>query len=803
MGVVYLAEREDLGSLVAIKILRDAWLSPARLARFESEQRTLANLNHPSIARLLDADCLANGTPWFVMEYVEGAPLTDHCRLRECSIDERLRLLRSVCEAVQYAHSQAILHRDLKPPNILVKKDGAIKLLDFGIAKQLERPDDSVSPTLTALRLMTPAYAAPEQMQNGRVGTRANVYSLGVILYELLAGRLPFDLSKKTPAEAELAIVHGGAEKPSAAAAQHGTLRASKTAWSDLDVLCLTAMHKDPERRYRSVEALIRDIGHYLKGEPLEARPDSLRYRVEKFIGRNRRTLVAAAIVFAVVAVQAAVFTIRLARARDAALAEAARTKRIQRFMLNLFEGSHREAGPAENLRVIALLDRGAQEARTLNQDPRVQAELYQTLGGVYEKLSKFDQADSLLRFALDEQRSISGRDSVETAEDLMALGLLRADQGKYKEAEKLVRDAIRIDSASLPRGAPALAKVTGSLGQVLENAGSYEQAITVLDQAVRLQSESVGQQPELARSLTSLAEAQFFLGRYAVAEPLNQRALVIDRQIYGERHPFVADDLIDLGNIQNQLGHYAEAERHFRQALDIAGSWYGEDNLETASDMITLAQTLTYEKRYDEAERLLRPALAIQEKVYGKVNSHVAFALNSLGSVALLRGDLKEAEADGIHVEDIYRSVYGDKNYTVAIATANLADVYLRSKKYTRAEQLFRDAVRRFTEALSGNDLNTGIARVKLGRALLRERRYQEAEAEILAGSKILSKQTSPSVSWVQAARKDLALVYEALGEPEKAKEVRAELAAVGNRLVRRSVSLLSAIHLRGGHPG
>jgi len=782
MGVVYLAEREDLGSLVAIKILRDAWLSPARLARFESEQRTLANLNHPCIARLFDADCLTNGTPWFVMEYVEGVPLTDYCRERECSIEERLQLFRSVCEAVQYAHSQAIIHRDLKPSNILVKKGGTVKLLDFGIAKQLESLDEAADPTRTALRLMTPAYAAPEQIQGGRAATCSDVYSLGVILYELLAGRLPFDLSKRTPAEAELAVVHGEPEKPSAVAVKHhGILRAGKAAWSDLDVLCLTAMHKDPERRYRSVEALIRDIDHYLKGEPLEAQPDTLPYRIGKFVRRNRKAVAAATIVFTVIAAQAAVFTVRLARARNAALAEAARTQRIQRFMLNLFEGGHQEAGPAENLRVIELLDRGVQETRTLNQDPRVQAELYQTLGGIYEKLGKFDQADSLLRSALDQERSISGPDSAEAAENLVALGFLRADQGNYKEAEKLIREALAIDTAHLPHDAPALAKATGALGQVFESAGSYDQAIKILDQAVRLQSGPKGERPELARSLTSLAEAHFFLGRYGVAEPLNQRALAIDRQIYGERHPFVADDLIDLGNIQHQMGHYADAEKYFRQALDIVGSWYGKDNPETASDMITLAQTLAFENHYDEAEKLLQQALAIQENVYGKVHAHVAFALNTLGMVAIKRGDLEGAESDFSRVADIYRSVYGDKNSTVALAIANLGGVYLEQKEYAHAESLYRDAVRRFTEALSADDMNTGIARVKLGRTLLRERRYGEAETEILAGAEILSKQTSPSVSWVQAARKDLALVYEALGEQEKAEGVRRELAAPG----------------------
>src|SRR6202046_1887030 len=294
MGVVYLAEREDLGSQVAIKILRDAWLSPARRARFAAEQRTLAQLNHPSIARLYDADTSPDGTPFFVMEYVEGIPLTDFCQQHNCSVAERLRLFRDVCEAVLYAHQHAVIHRDLKPSNILVKDDATVRLLDFGIAKQLEslgEPGHALpNPTMTGLRFMTPAYAAPEQIRGEQVGIQADVYSLGVVLYELLAGRLPFDLSNRTPAQAEKVLTEQETEKPSTAA-EHAPdsiaknlppALASKRAWADLDVLCLTAMHKDVRQRYQSVEALIRDVDHYLRGEPLEARPDTLRYTVGK-----------------------------------------------------------------------------------------------------------------------------------------------------------------------------------------------------------------------------------------------------------------------------------------------------------------------------------------------------------------------------------------------------------------------------------------------------------------------------------------------------------------------------------------
>ncbi len=285
MGVVYLAEREDLGNLVAIKVLRDAWMSPARRERFAVEQRTLAQLNHPLIARLYDADTLDDGTPWFVMEYVDGVPLTQFCATRNSPIPERLQLFRSVCEAVDHAHGHAILHRDLKPSNILVKPDGSVRLLDFGIAKQMEPDGDSAEHTRTALRLMTPAYAAPEQIRGEPASMQSDVYSLGVVLYELLTGRVPFDPAGKSSGDFEALILHREPEKPSAAAP--GTLQAGKGAWADLDVLCASAMHKDIARRYRSVEALIRDLDHFFKGEPLESRRDTVTYRTRKFIRRT------------------------------------------------------------------------------------------------------------------------------------------------------------------------------------------------------------------------------------------------------------------------------------------------------------------------------------------------------------------------------------------------------------------------------------------------------------------------------------------------------------------------------------
>jgi len=787
MGMVYLAEREDLGSQIAIKVLRDAWLSPARRERFASEQRTLAQLNHPSIARLYDADTSPDGTPFFVMEYVEGIPLTDFCKTHDCSVPERLRLFHAVCEAVLYAHQQAVIHRDLKPSNILVKDDGAVRLLDFGISKQLESLGESVDQTMTGLRLMTPAYAAPEQIRGEQVGIQTDVYSLGVVLYELLAGCLPFDLSNRTPAQAEKFLTEQEAEKPStiakkrAASAEgnRNAVLASKSVWADLDVLCLTAMHKDAPRRYQSVEALIRDIDHYLKGEPLEARADTLGYRLRKFAVRNRRAVAAAGIVTALVLAMVIFFTVRLAIARNAALAEAARTQRIQKFMTNLFQAGDAAAGPADNLRAVTLLDRGAQEVQSLSADPAVQADLYETLGTLYQKLGKFDQAESLLRSALENRKSLYGSDSPEAAESFVALGQLRADQAHLEEAEQLIRQGMEIEKRHMPPTHPAVARSMVAFGKVLAQRGSYDAAIQTLGEAVRIDSVPGGTPSDLAASLSALAGAQYSAGHYEISDALYRRVLEMDRQLHGARHPLVAGDLGELGSIQQDLGYYSEAERFEQEALDITQSYYGKEHPRTANNLTMLGRALLYQHKFDEAQAELQQALSIQEKIFGPIHPEVADTLNELGNVASMRDHYDEAGTRFQRVADIYRSVYGDHHYLVAIALSNVAYNYLNEKEYARAEQLFRDVVRRFTETLSAGNVNTGIARIKLGRSILRQNRFKDAQEETMAGYQVVAKQADPAISFLQAARKDLVAEYDGLNQPQMAAKFRAELAA------------------------
>jgi serine/threonine-protein kinase len=761
MGVVYLGERKDVGQLVAIKVLRDVWVSPAGRVRFAGEQRALARLNHPAIAKLHDADALPDGTPWFAMEYVEGVSLTRYCREKSVDLRERLRLFRDVCDAVLHAHQHLVIHRDLKPSNILVSPSGAVKLLDFGIAKQLETLDVPADRTSTLLRLMTPNYAAPEQLAYGDVGIPSDIYSLGVILYELLTDRLPFDFSAMSPLEAQAAAAQREPAKPSLAAREtrQATLT-GKAAWDDLDVLCLTAMHKDPQRRYRSVEALLRDVAHFDHGEPLEARPDSLRYRTGKFVRRNARRLAATAAILAAAAGLTGFYTVRLNRANAEAREEATRTARIQQFMLNLFDAGETDAAPANDLRVITLVDRGVQEARGLDGEPAIQAALYQTLGSLYQRLGNYDRADSLLQSALDERRRLSGSEDRDSLDSLVALGLLRIDQAKLDDAEHLATQALDTAHRTLPASDRLVARATAALGKVLEERGNYDRAIPQLTEAVRLYSASSESAQDLSAVLSELADAHFYAGHLETSEALNKRALDLDRRIHGPQHPNVGDDLLNLGAIASNREQYEEATRYYREALDIMEGWYGEKHPQTASAQTILAQGLTFLGRYDEAAPLFTRALVTQESVYGPVNRHVSFVLNELGQLEMRRNNLDAAEQALARALTINRELYGSQHFRVANSLANLGGVYFARDQFPRAEELLRQAVDVFTATLTADHVNTAIAEIKLGRTLSREHRYREAEDYLQRGLAVVQKQSKPPASWVKTATEELALL-------------------------------------------
>ena len=780
MGVVYLAQRHDLGSFAAIKVLRDAWLSPARRDRFAAEQRLLAQLNHPGIARLHDADTLPDGTPWFAMEYVDGVALTDYCRVHRCTVERRLQLFRQACEAVRYAHAHAVIHRDIKPSNILVDAEGRVRLLDFGIAKHLDG-FDGAGPTRTVFRLMTPAYAAPEQLLGESVGVHTDVYTLGVVLYELLAGDLPFDLRDLSLPEAMTVLRQQQPARPSErhAAASTDARAPGRAEWADLDVLCLKALHVEPQRRYTSVESLVRDLDHYLASEPLEARPEGWGYRAGKFLRRNWQVATLSTASLAVLLALSAFYTWRLASARDDARAEVARTARVQQLMVNLFQGGDPLAGPGADLRVVDLLDQGAHEVEALSTDPAVQADLLLNLGRIQQQLGQFDKADALLSQSLRRRIAVFGAGSPQAAESRTAIGLLRIAQARPQEGEQLIREALQLVQAKLPPDHPQVLAVRLAMGQALRERGAYAESIELLAHMVGQLSASVAP-AEQAAVLAELSGSQYAAGDYVASRATLARVLKLHQGELGEAHPMVAVDLARLAAIEQDLGYYAEAEGLARRALAITEPWYGASSTRTADDLTTLGRALAYQSKFNEAVTVLQRALRIQESNHGPAHTAVAEAVNELGNVLAVQNLQAEAAQHFMRAADIYRRVYGERHYLVAIALSNVAYAQMQQADYLGAEELFRRVIDIFSNTLAPDNVNTGIARIKLGRTLLRAGRPAEAVPETLAGYRTLSAQTNPSISYLQAARSDLAAAYDAIDEPQQASRFRAERATV-----------------------
>ncbi len=476
-GKVYLAKRTDVGSLVAIKFLRDAWISSARQKRFADEQGIVARLRHPLIASLYDAGVTGDGTPYFVMEYVDGVSLTQYCANHSCTLRERLEIFAKVCEAVRYLHAQAIVHRDIKPSNILVTQDGLVKLLDFGIARQMENADEPNSRTMTGFRLMTAAYGSPEQWMGEWPGLPSDIYSLGVVLYELLTGVQPFNLTKVTPSEALRLVTHQTAYAPSAIVRQRSStapdpqVRVRRSEWADLDVMCLKSLQKDPERRYHTTDSFLQDVNAFLNGEPLSAQPDSWRYRAGKFVLRNRKAVSAGMLALIVISAMTGVFIFRLSQERQAVLSESARVSRLLAFTLDLFGGGQREAGPPADLRVSELLERRAQRTQILRGDPLQQSEILMTLGTIFQNTGQLDKAEENIRAAWALRRSMPGGSSL-AAQSQIALGLVRCYRGHFEDAERNARAGLTAlenlkggRDPDVLHGKVTLAEILGSRG--------------------------------------------------------------------------------------------------------------------------------------------------------------------------------------------------------------------------------------------------------------------------------------------------------------------------------------------------
>jgi eukaryotic-like serine/threonine-protein kinase len=740
MAEVYRAVRDDdeFQQEVAVKLVRGGMLSSFMLSRFRHERQILASLEHPNIARLFDGGTTEDGQPYFVMELIEGRPVNEYCEQERLTVRARLELFRKVCAAVQHAHSNLVVHRDLKPSNILVTKDGAPKLLDFGIAKLLNpktsQAATTVAQTLPAVRLMTPDYASPEQVRGDPVTTATDVYSLGAVLYELLTGEKPHRFKDHTLAEIERVICEGEVARPSEAAARRpgAPPRLRRELAGDLDNIVLTAMRKEPERRYASAEQLSEDVRRHLEGRPVRARQDTLGYRAGKFVRRHRAGVAAASAAVVLLVAFAAMMTAqaaRVARERD-------RANALAGFLVRLFEVSDPGEARGNSITARELLDRGAVRIRNeLRDQPEGQAALLDTMGSVYRKLGLYDSALPLAEEALRVRREVYGGLHPEVAESLSHLAEVYHARGDFKAAEPLYREALDMRRRLFGGEHADVAASLNALGLFLKDKGEYPEAEALLREALDTRRRLFGvEHPAVAESLNELGVLLKKRGDFKAAEPLYREALTIRARTLGEDHPAVAETTNNLATLLDSAERYAEAEPLARQALALYRRVLGPEHPHVAVSLSNLGGLLKRRGDMDGAEAHYREALAMMRKLNGAEHPEVAIAINNLGSLMRDRGDYGEAERLFREALDMRRRVLPPSHPSMATGLQNLASTLILKGDARSAEPLLREAVEVAARAYTPDHWMVSETRSAYGACLSKLGRRREAEEHLLA---------------------------------------------------------------------
>jgi tetratricopeptide (TPR) repeat protein len=777
MGVVYRAAQEEpVRREVALKVLRAAADSPAVLSRFETERQTLARLDHPNIARLLDAASTGDGRPYFAMELVRGAPLTDYCREAQVDVRGRLRLFLEVCRAVRHAHRSGVIHRDLKPSNILVTlvHDQTVpKVIDFGIAKALgDEAGGTEARTRTGQIVGTLEYMSPEQAKGAvhALDTRSDVYALGVILYELLADRLPHDFADQPLHEAVRRIV----EEPPRPLRKTATTATGKVD-ADLDTLVGKCLEKDPERRYGSAAELCEDLERYLSSRPILARPPSALYTLRKLMGRHRVAFgAAAAVVVALAAglVGTSLGLVRASQARAAAEEEAATANAVSDFLLKVFDVASPGEARGKTITAREILDAGAERLREeLKDRPRIQARLMSHVGAVYRNLGMIDAGRSLLEEALATQRSVLGPDHADTLSTLARLGWLEYEAGHLDQAEDVLRDALAAARRTLRPENETRLDMMNSLAVTLWKRGRLDEAGALYAEALEIEQRVYGDEHVATqKTLNNLGILYASQGRNKEALELFTKALEIRRRLYGDTHPLLVTATRNLAMMYGQLGDLKSGHPLYEESLAIAIRLYGEDHQETYRAQRGVANSLLNYGRYQEAESVLRKILPLQRRLLGEDHQYVLESMFYLGMAQLAGGKANEADVTYGETLRAFRRVYGPDHPETLLVARGQASVSLALGRLSEAETSLRAIAGKMRE--SGDSGTPALIETmwRLGETFAAGGRLDEAERTFLECRAGFIKSLGPTHPSTLGVTYSLASLAARRGDPGQA---------------------------------
>lgn len=665
MGTVWLAERSDgrFERKAAVKFLNFALAGRGLEERFKREGAILGRLSHVNIAELLDAGVTATGQPYLVIEHVEGEPIDRYCDQHRLSIDQRIKLFLDVLAAMAHAHANLVIHRDIKPPNVLVSTDGHAKLLDFGIAKLLEGEGQAAAATMLTHEAgapLTPEYAAPEQITGGPVTTATDVYALGVLFYLLLTGLHPAGQGPHSPVDLLRAIIELDPKSPSdvvtlymertfTSASNRNTTpdRLGRRLRGELDTIVIKALKKNPAERYTSVSAFAEDLRRYLSHEPIHARPDTFVYRAAKFMRRHRMAVsLAMAVVAAIIAgLIGTLLQARTARLqRDAAIRERDRANRITDFMISTFKVPDPAQSNANNLTAREILDKASKQIDTeMAKDPEVQARMMSVMGEVYDSLGLFPQARTLFERALDLQRRVLGPSDPQTLTSLSRLAVVLTEEGNYPEGEKLQQEAFVARTRVLGPEHPDTISSMARLATVLNLLGQNAEAVKMKREAFALSRRVSGaEDPETLKMANSFAAVLWQQGNdqlYEEAERVQRDAIDIEKRVLGPEHPDTLNGMTNLGVIMRHMGRYAEAEKIYRETLAIHSRVLGPEHPDTLVIKQSMALAIAKQKRYQEAEAIYAETLVGIRRIYGPKHPTTAGSIYNIACLEAVQG--------------------------------------------------------------------------------------------------------------------------------------------------------------------
>lgn len=805
MGVVYLAERADgqFRRRVAVKLLRGSPDADELHRRFRAERQILAALNHPNIAQLLDGGITDGRLPYLVMEYVEGLPITEYCDRRQLPVEARLNLFREVCAAVHHAHRNLVVHRDLKPSNILVTPEGQVKLLDFGIAKLLN-PDLSaleMPVTRSDLRVLTPEYASPEQVRGESFSTASDVYSLGVVLYELLAGCHPHAERGEPPADVFRAVLDTQPTRPSHAvgrapgsegiAEARGTSNAARlqrVLRGDLDAIVLMALRSEPERRYGSADLLAADILRYLEGLPVMAHRGSRMYRAAKLLRRHRAGAVAASLVVLSISVGAgaALWQASVAR-QERDRAEAARieaeealerSEEVGAFLTGLFESLDPERTPGADAAARELLARGAARVEALAGQPLVQAGLMEVIGRVYTSVGQYDAAQAQLERALEIRRAGLGPSHPDVAGTLAHLADVFRRTGDFRRAEALAEEALEIRRTTLGEDDPSVAESLIQLSGLAVYRTDLEAAEQLGREALDLRLAALGpDHPEVARGLEHLAAVLRRRGRQAEAETHLLEALALRERIGEADQPPAAYLMLRLADLRSQeFGQLEDAEDLYRRAITLLERALGPEHPRVAWALGDLSGCVAQQGRLEESERLVRRASAILDAAYGPQSTHSVAMRGLLGRYLSEAGRHEEASTYVSEELEFAERFYGRAHTRYTGALGRMSEIRRRQGRLEEAEALAREAVRIRREEMGERSTPLlGLAIQQVARIRRDAGDFEQADALYHEALDMLLLHTAPEHHDVRRVYGELADLYERWDRPAEAGSFRA----------------------------